>query len=105
MWPFSKSKPKDVVQLREVLEQMKMFVERSGESDWTPHTPAEVSADLSISISQLARGEAIDVDHLKMLFAPTGPLQEIAMSSDWANEYLTLSSKFDDLIPQAQQGT
>jgi hypothetical protein len=101
MWPFSKSNPEKVIQLREVLEQIKGFVERSGESDWTPFTPAEVSAGLGTAISQLERGEAIDVDHLKMLFAPTGPLQEIAMSSDWATDYLTLSSKFDDLIPNA----
>ncbi len=101
MWPFSKSKSEELVQLREVLQQMKKLVERSGESDWTPFTPVEVSTDLDIAISQLERGEALDGDHLKMLFAPTGPLQEISMSNDWTKEYLALSSKFDDLIPNA----
>ena len=97
MWPFSKSVTKNAVRLREVLAQVKQFVDRSEASGWTPFTPAEISADLSAAISRIERNEAIDVDRLKMLFAPTGPIQETAMSSGWSDDYLKLSSEFDAL--------
>ena len=101
MWPFPKSSAKNSQRFREVLAEIRERIDRSEESDWTPFTPAEVSADLAAAISRLDEGAAIDVRHLAMLFAPTGPIQEIAMSSGWADEYLKLSSEFDALAPKA----
>ncbi|MFC7241798.1 hypothetical protein ACFQO7_04820 [Catellatospora aurea] len=33
---------------------------------------------------------------LSVLFAPTGPIQEVALSSGWGDEFLTLAARFDD---------
>jgi hypothetical protein len=30
-----------------------------------------------------------------VLFAPTGPLQELSLSSGWADDFLKLASRFD----------
>ena len=37
---------------------------------------------------------------LILLFAPTGSLQEISISSGWGAEYLTLASEFDTAIDE-----
>ena len=36
-------------------------------------------------------------DIAKIMFGPTGPIQEIAMSNGWVDEYMALSAEFDDL--------
>ena len=97
MWP-SKSKAEEATRLREVLDRVRQFVERSSQSNWTSYAPAEISADLGAAISRLEQGELVATDHLRMLFAPTGPIQETAMSNKWPYDYLKLSSEFDDLI-------
>ena len=33
----------------------------------------------------------------QVLFAPTGPLQEISMANGWSDVYIMLSSVFDDV--------
>ncbi|GAA1420702.1 hypothetical protein ACFQZ4_48050 [Catellatospora coxensis] len=33
---------------------------------------------------------------LSVLFAPTGPIQEVALSSGWGDEFLALADRFDD---------
>lgn len=35
---------------------------------------------------------------LEVLFAPTGPIQEVSLSSDWAETYLKLAENFDNEI-------
>ncbi len=32
---------------------------------------------------------------LSILFAPTGPIQEVALSSGWGDEFLELADRFD----------
>ncbi|WP_433222591.1 hypothetical protein ACQP00_23895 [Dactylosporangium sp. CS-047395] len=36
---------------------------------------------------------------LRILFAPTGPIQEVAISSGWGDAFLTLADRFDDVCP------
>ncbi|WP_161599681.1 hypothetical protein [Pseudomonas arsenicoxydans] len=35
--------------------------------------------------------------NVAVLFAPTGPLQELCMSSGWAETYLKVAGKFDEV--------
>lgn len=35
---------------------------------------------------------------MTVLFLPTGPLQDLSISSGWAEEYLELSARFDALF-------
>ena len=59
---------------------------------------AEVVEILNRGIESLERGEELNRDELKLLFAPTGALQETSMDNGWAEEYLRLSERFDGLI-------
>ncbi len=34
---------------------------------------------------------------LALLFAPTGPIQEVSLSSDWADEFLKLAERFEQI--------
>jgi hypothetical protein len=99
MWPFSDSKNSGR-QLHEVLRDTKGLVERSEQTIWEGLSPAEVAMDLGIAISQIEKSESVDARHLKMLFAPTGPIQESALASGWTDDYMRLSSEFDSLIDE-----
>lgn len=49
-------------------------------------------------ISRLQQGEMPDRLEMATLFAPTGPMQELSLSSDWGNRFLGLASEFDAAI-------
>lgn len=55
-------------------------------------------AVLDRGILAVELGNELNRDELKLLFAPTGDLQETSIANGWAEEYLSLSAKFDDLI-------
>lgn len=57
--------------------------------------PEEMVADVRNHVALLRRGDVSQVPELKMLFAPTGSLQEVAISSGWGERYLRLAARFD----------
>ena len=63
-------------------------------SSWrdAPHALAEID-DL---IARLERGEMPPRISLTVLFAPTGPIQEVSLSSGWAQAFLDLAKRFDE---------
>jgi hypothetical protein len=38
---------------------------------------------------------------LEVVFAPTGPIQEVSLSSGWADRFLELASRFDAALAKA----
>ena len=46
-------------------------------------------------LGQLRRAEAPDILAMEVIFAPTGPMQEVSLSSGWADAFLDLASRFD----------
>ncbi|MEU8898866.1 hypothetical protein [Nocardia sp. NPDC048505] len=56
----------------------------------------EALAEYDGLVAAVARGERPRT--LTVLFAPTGPLQELAISSGWAEQYLVLAARFDELF-------
>lgn len=84
--------------LIELLNTVKKFLFENDNMSFDGLSPAEIGMDLEIVIDQLQNGEQIDKEYLKALFAPTALIQECAMANDWSDEYLKLSSEFDDLI-------
>jgi hypothetical protein len=59
---------------------------------------SEVLAVLDRGILALKSDSMPDCRKLTLLFAPTGNLQEMSMENEWAQDYLALSARFDDLI-------
>ncbi len=47
-------------------------------------------------ISRLRNGDIPDHFAMSILFAPTGPMQELSLSSGWGNRFLQLASEFDE---------
>jgi hypothetical protein len=46
-------------------------------------------------LSQLKAGEFPSADSLRVLFLPTGPIQEVSVSSGWGDAFLELANRFD----------
>lgn len=86
------------VTLKQILSRTIQLLAKSQPSDWTPFSPEEVTEDLLKAVRAIDEDSPVDKNTLKMHFTPTGPLQEIAMSNDWTNEYLQLADHFDKKI-------
>lgn len=65
---------------------------------WSSWKDAEEAKTEIESILQLLQSGGIpDRLAVSVLFAPTGPLQEVSLSSGWADPFLKVAEKFDDL--------
>ena len=51
--------------------------------------------ELDQILSALRSGVVPPRENLSVLFAPTGPLQEVSMRSGWADEFEALARQFD----------
>ena len=51
-------------------------------------------------IHALQSGGGIDTLNLRCLFAPTGPIQEVSLSSGWAQVFIELANKFDAILDE-----
>ncbi|GAB5526666.1 MAG: hypothetical protein Roseis2KO_45380 [Roseivirga sp.] len=85
-------------QLLNLLKRVCFLLDNSKESDWSPLSPKEVKANIETEMDLIRQGHAIDKDQLIIEFLPTSTLQEIAMVSNWHEEYIRLAKKFDLLI-------
>lgn len=62
-------------------------------SSWGDATTA--IAELQMHLDSLARPGRPDVKGLSVLYAPTGPMQELSLSSGWGEPFVKLASYFD----------
>ena len=65
-------------------------------SDW-PNGEAAL-AEMDDHIAKLRGGGTDGIDRLRLLFAPTGPLQEVSIAGGWGERYLELAAQFDSAI-------
>ena len=56
---------------------------------------AEAIAELQELLAITEAGALPDRGRTSMLYAPTGPLQEVSMSSGWAEPFLKVAERFD----------
>jgi len=61
---------------------------------------SEALAEMEAILTPLEAGQLPDdIRHLlRVLFAPTGPLQELSLSSGWAAQFLVLADRVDQLL-------
>jgi hypothetical protein len=50
-------------------------------------------AEIDSILADLENGSVPD---LEVLFAPTGPIQEVSVSSGWSGEFLKIAERFDE---------
>lgn len=58
-------------------------------------TQADMITELREHATRLRTGDLSGVRELRFLFAPTGPLQEVSISSGWGEAFLVLAEQFD----------
>jgi len=62
---------------------------------WSWSDAEEAITELSKHIALLDAGRLPPKTDLTVLFAPTGPIQEVSISSGWGEEFLELAARFD----------
>jgi hypothetical protein len=87
-----------------VLRETQAWLSRPGNdfawSSW--NSASEGCAELSLIIAQLKISVQLPEKlNLSGLFAPTGPIQEVSVSSGWGKEFLELASSFDAALEEA----
>ena len=93
---MKKWKPK--LRLLSVLATTKELLLRSETEGWPDEDPNEVAQAIDKIISHIMEPKQNPLQKFSsILYAPTGPIQEIAIANGWHNAYLTLSEEFDEL--------
>lgn len=71
------------------------------DTSWSSYETDELRSEIGSFLQKAEAGllfNEVERDHLQYLFALTGPLQETAMSSGWAYQYVALAERFDKAI-------
>ena len=62
-------------------------------SSWADQAAAV--AEIEAMLALVEAGELPDRTSIAVLFAPTGPIQEVSLSSGWADAFLKLAERYD----------
>jgi hypothetical protein len=83
-----------------ILQEVKHVLEVPGtDVAWSRYKSVEEAVgDIHQHIERLRAGDVSKIDDLTLLFAPTGSLQEISISSGWGEAFLYLAARFDRVI-------
>lgn len=69
------------------------MLRRSEESLYAQQTPVQAASAITREIDSLTRANTFaDPDELRLLFAPTGALQEIAIDNGWGEAFLRIAA-------------
>lgn len=83
-----------------VLSTTRALLDRSKEEGWGLEEPREVMQQMDEMIDAIFFEDRRPLPkYWSILFAPTGPLQEISMANGWHDAYLKLSKEYDKLKP------
>jgi HAMP domain-containing protein len=77
-----------------ILREARAFLALEGNdfswSSWRDQNQA--ISEIDTIRRELEKGSVPD---MRILFVPTGPIQEVSLSSGWGNEFLELANRFD----------
>jgi len=86
------------LQMLAVLGATRALVAQSREDGWPDEEPGECTELLDKMIAHVITPDSGAPPQFSCIqFAPTGPIQEIAMSNGWHDAYIELASEFDRL--------
>lgn len=75
------------------------LLQGSSDSLYAPLSAQEISAALQCIQTEFEQTGELDKTQLSRLFAPTGPIQEIAIDNGWGAEFLLLAAEVDKITP------
>lgn len=89
--------------LADVLREAILWLQRpDNDFAWSSWNDAEQAvSELSTHIATLGAGKLPPKLDLTVLFAPTGPIQEVSVSSGWGEAFLSLAERFDHAASRA----
>jgi len=90
-------------QLATVLLEAREYLTRP-ENDFAWSSWADAGAalrEIDGLIECIRSGKLPPQGDLTVLFAPTGPIQEVSLSSGWGEEFLALAKRFDAVVEAA----
>jgi hypothetical protein len=92
--------------LIDVLDEARsLLAEPDNDFAWSSWKAAGAACrEIDRLVSLLASGSLPPRGELSVLFAPTGPIQEVSISSGWGDEFLRLAQRFDRAAEQAYGG-
>lgn len=95
-------KPKHQMMI-EVLRETRQFLSRpDNDFAWSSWEDAPAALrEIDGIISRIESGQMPKRIEIEVLFAPTGPIQEVSLSSGWGQEFLALASRFDQAAERA----
>jgi len=91
--------PKRQAVIEVLNEACHLLARHSIDFSWSSWEDADAAlAELKDLIGRLQAGHILNRTNVEVLFAPTGPIQELSLSSGWAHEFLRLADSFDVAI-------
>jgi hypothetical protein len=89
--------------LVEVLQEAREFLARpDNDFAWSSWEDAPAALrEIDGIISRIESGDMPKRSDIELLFLPTGPIQEVSVSSGWGQQFVELASRFDAAIERA----
>jgi len=89
--------------LLKVLQETRALLARPDNNfDWSSWENGEAALrEIDALIASVCNGALPDPQQLALLFAPTGPLQEVSLSSGWGEMFLDLTERLDGAARQS----
>jgi len=77
-----------------ILKEMRTYLAlEANDYSWSSWRDADQAvSEIDSIIADLKNDSVPDI---RVLFAPTGPIQEVSLSSGWSNEFLELADRFE----------
>jgi hypothetical protein len=76
-----------------------LLVRPENDFTWSSWENAEAALrEIDALIALVSKGAVPDRRQLAVLFAPTGPIQEISISSGWGETFLELAERLDAVM-------
>jgi len=86
------------LKLVSVLATTKELLLRSKNEGWPDENPNDIAMEIDKTISHVFEPEQNHLPKFALiLYTPTGPIQEIAISNGWHDAYMALSEEYDNL--------
>lgn len=84
-----------------LLETRALLARADNDFSWSSWKDREAAlAELDGLIAEVRRGR-LPKETLDVLFLPTGPIQEVSVSSGWGREFVAVADRYDEAIAAA----
>lgn len=94
------TEPKPAADLLSILMAARLLLSRpDNDFTWSSWEDRDAAlAEVDGLIADMKAGAGPDVDTIRLLFSVTGPLQEVSLSSGWAERFVLLAERVDGLV-------